>query len=196
MRAIEVKLPKPCKSCGWERFQNRTECLSCIRIKEKEKAKVKKIKEKEKAVIRKVRTTQKKRFSRSNLVKEADRVFSLYVRKRDRGDTCITCWVNWDESFQCWHFMSRRHLSTRWMERNAHGQCPKCNLWGAGEQYTHGKWIDGMYWEWTADLITRLANEFTQVTDDEIIGYIQKYYELLGEECSPKKYFLSYQLWL
>ena len=196
MRAIEVKLPKPCKSCGWERFQNRTECLSCIRKKEKEKAKIKKVKEKEKAVIRKVRTTQKKRFSRSNLVKEADRVFSLYVRKRDRGDTCITCGANWDESFQCWHFMSRRHLSTRWMERNAHGQCPKCNLWGAGEQYTHGKWIDGMYWEWTADLITRLANEVTQVTDEEIIGYIQKYYELLGEECSPKKYFLSYRLWL
>lgn len=45
MRAIEVKLPKPCKSCGWERFQNRTECLDCIRKKEREKAKEKMAKE-------------------------------------------------------------------------------------------------------------------------------------------------------
>ena len=191
MRAIEVKLPKPCKSCGWERFQNRTECIDCIRKKEKEKAKVKKEKEKQKEVIRKVRKTEKKRFSRSNLIKEADRVCSLYIRKRDKGNYCITCGANWDESFQAWHFMSRRHLNTRWTEKNIHGQCPKCNLWWAGEQYTHGKWIDGMYWEWTADLITRLAIEVAEVTDEEIIGYIRKYYELLWEECKPKKYFLN-----
>ena len=48
-----------------------------------------------------------------------------------------------------------------------------------------------MYWEWTADLITRLANEVAEVTDEEIIGYIRKYYELLWEECKPKKYFLN-----
>lgn len=46
---------------------------------------------KEKGVARKKRITEKKRFSRSNLVKEADRVSSLYVRERDKGKPCITC---------------------------------------------------------------------------------------------------------
>jgi len=36
-----------------------------------------------------------------------------------------------------------------------------------------------------------LANEVAEVTDEEIIGYIRKYYELLWEECKPKKYFLN-----
>ena len=69
-------------------------------LEEKEKAKVKKEKAKQKEVIRKVRKTEKKRFSRSNLIKEADRVCSLYIRKRDKGNYCITCGANWEENFQ------------------------------------------------------------------------------------------------
>ena len=37
-----------------------------------------------KVKVRKVKALDKKRFSRSNLVKEADRVASLYIRERDK----------------------------------------------------------------------------------------------------------------
>jgi translation elongation factor EF-Ts len=37
-----------------------------------------------KKVERKAKVTQKLRFSRTNLVKEADRAFSIYVRNRDQ----------------------------------------------------------------------------------------------------------------
>ena len=38
----------------------------------------------EKVKIRKEKTLEKKRFSRTNLVREADRVASLFVRERDK----------------------------------------------------------------------------------------------------------------
>lgn len=48
-------------------------------------------KKKEKEKIRKTKKLENKRFSRQNLIKEADRVFSLYIRERDRGKPCVTC---------------------------------------------------------------------------------------------------------
>lgn len=65
--------------------------------KQREKAKI----QKEKTKIRKQKIADKKRFSRQNLIKEADRVFSLYIRERDRGKLCVTCGNPWEENHQC-----------------------------------------------------------------------------------------------
>jgi hypothetical protein len=62
--------------------------------------------------------------------------------------------------------MSRRHLNTRWLPTNAHGQCPKCNLYGAGN---------------TAQSIQKLANMSEKTTDSEILDYIRKYYRELED---------------
>jgi len=185
-----------CKTCDKPPHPGRRFCLSCLNNQEKEKAKIKKVKEKEKAVIRKVRTTQKKRFSRSNIVKEADRVHSLFTRWRDRGKSCITCGAPWEDNFQCGHFMSRRHLATRWIPINAHTQCPKCNLYGSWEQYAHGQAIDRLYGNFTSEKIQALALLPEKTTDDEILGYIRKYYQELeelgvsSEIIKKKKYYL------
>lgn len=61
---------------------------------------------------------KKKKLSRSRMIKEADRVWSLYIRERDRGLPCITCGTSWTENQQAGHFMSRRHLNTRWEMHN------------------------------------------------------------------------------
>lgn len=186
---------KPCKTCNKKpRHPNRTECLACIQKKEREKARERARKKKEKATIGKFRKVQKKRFSRQNLIKEADRVFSLYIRERDRGKPCVTCSATWQENFQCWHFLSRRHLNTRWTEKNAHGQCPKCNMWWSGEQYLHAQAVDRMYGEWTAERLQKFSLSTEKVTDEEILEVIRKYYWLLGEMAvnfSSKKYFLK-----
>lgn len=76
---------KTCKNgCNTPRFNGRTICLKCINSIAKEKARAVKTKNTEKVKIRKVKALDKKRFSRSNLVKEADRVFSLFIRERDK----------------------------------------------------------------------------------------------------------------
>jgi len=58
--------------------------LKCINSIAKEKQKAVKTKNIEKVKVKKEKILEKKRFSRTNLVKEADRVASLYIRERDK----------------------------------------------------------------------------------------------------------------
>lgn len=66
------------------------------------------------------------------LKKKADKVFSEYVRKRDKGK-CFTSKVRkrWDEQ-QAGHFLSRVHLGTRFDERNCHCQTVRDNIFLRG----------------------------------------------------------------
>lgn len=63
--------------------------------------KAKEKKQEVKVKARKEKAVDKKRFSKTSLTKEADRVFSLFIRARDRGNPCITCCAPWQENFQC-----------------------------------------------------------------------------------------------
>lgn len=159
--------------------------------------KAKKMAENTKIRVKKEKATDKKRFSRTNLVKEADRVFSIYIRERDKGKPCITCWKGWEENFQCGHLFSRRHQATRWTEHNAHWQCPWCNLYWAGEQIKHWIATNLLHWEGTVEQIMRLANDTSKTTDEEILSYIRGYYYELSqmwwtnEQIKIKKYYLN-----
>lgn len=195
---------KLCKSCNKQPPMTwRRDCLVCINKKQKELAKLKKTKEVTKVKARKEKALDKKRFSRTKLIAEADRVFSLFIRERDKGKPCVTSGKPWREDFQCWHFASRKHLSTRWHEKNAHWQSPEDNMWGSGEQYKHWLAIDKMYWSWTAEQIMRLANSVEKISDDEILHYIRLYYYELSqmwwtnEQIGIKKYYLkSKDIWV
>ena len=87
-----------------------------------------------------------KKLSRSKLVKKLDMVFSKYIRisSADKSGycTCITCGVkkHWKE-IQAGHFMSRKHYSTRWDERNVKPQCVGCNMFKQGEQYKYSLFL-------------------------------------------------------
>lgn len=193
------KPQKLCKSCNKQPpMMWRRDCLVCINKKAKELAREKKTKEVTKVKARKEKSITKKRFSRANLIKEADRVASLFVRERDKWKPCVTCWSEWSETMQNGHFASRRHLNTRWHEKNMNWQCPACNMWGAGEQFKHWLAIDKMYWSWTAEQIMRLANSVEKVSDDEILHYIRLYYYELSqmgwtnEQIWIRKYYLKW----
>lgn len=68
-------------------------------------------------------------MTRAKLVKEADRVFSLWIRKRD-GNRCVQCGSR--EQLTCGHIISRRIQSVRFDEYNCHCQCWGCN---SGHRY-------------------------------------------------------------
>jgi hypothetical protein len=104
-------------------------CLKCqkTRLRAKEQAKKERLKVKR----------QKHKERPAALKKKLDIVFSKYIRKRDEGKPCITCGKPWDSTAQCGHVFSRRHLSTRWEERNANSQCCGCNMFEGGRQYEH-----------------------------------------------------------
>lgn len=183
---------KKCIIC-WSPHQNTMSKCCSPKCERTHRANLNKAnKEKEKLKKEKVRV--KKAMSRSSLIKEADRVSSIYIRERDRGKPCITCWVEWNENHQNWHFASRRHLNTRWLDKNQHSQCPKCNCWGAGEQYLYSLAIDRLYGPWTASQIMRLAQSIEKTTDEEIICNIKLLYKNLDEMCidyKPKKIILN-----
>lgn len=115
-----------------------------------------------------------KKVSRSTLVKKLDAVFSIYIRRRYAVNDiakCVTCGKedNW-KSLQCGHFMSRKHLSTRWNEDNCQVQCAGCNVFRYGEQYLFSQYLgnnlsEQLYKE------SKLIRKFTDVELQEKIDY-------------------------
>lgn len=102
----------------------------------------------------------------SKLKKELDKVFSLYIRLRNATPEglvkCFTCGkIDHYKRMHAGHFQSRKYLSTRWNEENVMVQCPRCNLFAQGEQYTFGKLLDVRIGEGTAEKLTQLATKTT-----------------------------------
>lgn len=63
----------------------------------------------------------------SQLKKQADKVFSKWIRQRDKN--CYTCG---GRAQQCGHYVSRSYLALRYSEENAHAQCVSCNIFKNG----------------------------------------------------------------
>jgi len=168
---------KLCRDCNknpphtWRRI-----CMTCIQRIAKEKAKIALEKKKEKAKTKKQLAKKKKAFSESKLTDIADKLFSLYIRRRDKDLPCCTCW-QFKEDMQCGHFVTRGEYSVRWDEKNADKQCWLCNskFWGNGEVWKHGKYIDKKWGEWTADYL-EWQRGVCKVFDYQKLEIIRKYY--------------------
>ena len=76
-------------------------------------------------------------MDRKEIIKKLDREFSRYIRvvHSVNGIThCITCqWADYWENMDCGHYMSRKHMFTRWDPDNARPQCKKCNQFYGGK---------------------------------------------------------------
>lgn len=127
----------------------------------------------------------------SSAKKTCDEWFSRYVRIRDANNNglckCVTCDTvkHWRE-MDCGHFQSRRYTATRWHEQNAHSQCQGCNKYQAGEQYKHGKAINDLYGEGTAEFITQLSRSLHKMNKSEIME-LARYYKQETETLANQK---------
>lgn len=122
---------------------------------------------------------KKKKVSRKALVSKLDKVFSLYIRRR-YGDIaiCVTCGAMANYKYmQAGHFMSRRHMSTRWNSENVQVQCAKCNIWEQGQQYAYSKFLG----EEKSEELFKLSKEVVRFTDDEIVSMTEFYQEELSK---------------
>jgi hypothetical protein len=114
------------------------------------------------------------KVSRSTLVKKLDSVFSIYIRRRFAVNDiakCVTCGKedNW-KSLQCGHFMSRKHLSTRWNEDNCQVQCAGCNVFRYGEQYKFSLYLGNNLSE-ELHILSKQIRKFTDVELQELIEH-------------------------
>tara|TARA_B110001450_G_C17630979_1_gene485181 strand:+ start:1061 stop:1480 length:420 start_codon:yes stop_codon:yes gene_type:complete len=113
----------------------------------------------------------------TKLKKELDAIFSTYVRLRDltlNGEAiCVTCnTAKPYKQMQNGHFMSRRHMSTRFEERNTAVQCMGCNMYNQGMQYEMSKYLDKKYGEGTAEemqVLSRQSKKISRIDYDYLI---------------------------
>ncbi len=123
-----------------------------------------------------------KKPTRSKLVKKLDSVFSQYIRKKnaDKNGNCSCCTcgkvLHWKE-IQAGHFMSRKHYSIRWDERNVHPQCVACNVFRYGEQYKYSIFLG----KELADVLYLQSKEIKKYTTDELQSSIEHYGKMLKE---------------
>lgn len=121
-----------------------------------------------------------KKPTRSSLVKKLDTVFSQYTRLSNADNngycTCVTCnkTFHWKE-IQAGHFMSRKHYSTRWDERNVKTQCVACNVYRAGEQYKYSLFLGSE----VANVLYLQSKEIVKFTNYELEDMINDYSEKL-----------------
>jgi len=64
----------------------------------------------------------------SQLKKQADKVFSKWIREREKR--CYTC--DSTSNLQAGHFVSRSYLALRYSPDNVHTQCVSCNVFRNG----------------------------------------------------------------
>ena len=124
------------------------------------------------------------------LKKELDKWFSLYIRLRDATDEgLVQCFTSGRvyhyKKIHAGHFMSRRHLSTRWCETNVQPQSAADNLFGQGEQFKFGLNLDGKYGEGTAEELqykSRATLKISRVEYEEKISYYKSLVDKLKKE--------------
>ena len=110
---------------------------------------------------------------RSKLIKKLDRVFSEYIRLNHANNqgycTCITCNKNFHyKNIDAGHFVSRRHILTRFDELNVFPQCKYCNRFLNGLQYEYGKAIDYRFGTGTADKLVQKSRSTERMDTKKI----------------------------
>ncbi len=119
-----------------------------------------------------------KKVTRTSLIKKLDAVFSIYIRRRysmNDISKCVTCGKedHWSK-LQCGHFMSRKHISTRWNEDNCQVQCAGCNVFRYGEQYIFSQYLGNNL----SEELYKQSKEICKFTDVELQDMIVHYTEL------------------
>lgn len=117
--------------------------------------------------------------TRKNLIKTADRIFSLYIR--NRGATygynhCFTCGAYLPVGeLQNGHFRPRRYLNTRWHPFNCWSQCSRCNIDLHGNLKKYESKLRSLYGDLAVEAIYDLSHSKNVVSDEYIKNVIDKY---------------------
>jgi hypothetical protein len=114
---------------------------------------------------------------RKKLVAELDRVFSLYIRARDKA--CVLC--NSVERLQCGHLFTRSSYSTRWDENNAFAQCSKHNYLHELKPYPFYHWYMEKFGKDKLDNLYLKHLQVKKIKDFELLEMIETYKKKLQD---------------
>jgi len=111
----------------------------------------------------------------TSIKKKAWAAFSLYIKNRDNW-TCFTCGkYERSSNMHAGHFISRRHNSTLFDERNVHAQCSLCNAFRNGEPHIYAEKLINIYGH--AFLLEMIAKskQIKKFTRQELLDICTKY---------------------
>ena len=127
------------------------------------------------------RRTKKKKLTRSQLVRSLDKVFSIYIRQRDKG-VCFTCGKRDEWKFmQNGHFISRGKFATRWDEDNCHCQCIACNIFKNGNYTIYAERLIDVYGEGIIHQLNRRGQSIQRWGSHELQERIEYYKQKIKE---------------
>ena len=91
-----------------------------------------------------------KRLTIPVLQKRLDQIFSEYIRLKEANDNgfckCVTCGSMWHwTALHNGHYVDRRHIATRYDERNCHPCCYHCNVTLRGNLSKYRQFIIDKY---------------------------------------------------
>jgi len=119
----------------------------------------------------------KKKRPLSALRRDLDKLFSLFIRRRDALPNgmgrCFTC--NRYSLLEAGHFIRRQHVATRWDERNVHGQCAYCNRWQHGAQAEYYVELVKKYGQATVDELMQLKRTPTRFNRDDYEKMLERF---------------------
>ena len=115
--------------------------------------------------------------SLASLRRKLDKVFAQFIRRRDMVGgglgICVTC--GYCGILQAGHFIKRQHLMTRWDERNAHGQCIRCNHFLGGNEAEYYRFMQRKYGQQVIDELFELKHKTVKYSRDDLKAMIEKY---------------------
>ena len=108
---------------------------------------------------------------RKKLVSKLDKVFSLYIRGRDKR--CVLCGKR--EDLNCGHLLTRNAYSTRWDEQNCACVCTGCNLRHENDASHHTLWYIKKYGLTSYEALVLMHHTTRKFKNDELQALILEY---------------------
>lgn len=163
-----------CKICGSDSHYS----AFCFQAPRKKMAS-KPVKTKPQKPLKRTKVKVQSSSVRSRTTKEADRVFSIYIRKKDSVNgyaRCVTCGHRdkW-ERLENGHYISRRYMQIRWDEMNCHVQCKKCNQTLGGNLAKYKDYLIRLYGYDPTEILKSRVRTKGKVSLADIQDIIDKY---------------------
>lgn len=122
---------------------------------------------------------QTKSKTKSQLVKILDAKYSLYIRNKYAEDgfvACVSCGKS-DEirNMQNGHYISRSYYATRWLDKNCHPQCYRCNIALHGNYVFYTKFMINTYGLEVIDELLALSKVTPRYTKQALQELIDQY---------------------
>lgn len=112
--------------------------------------------------------------SKQSIIQALDRYFLKYFKTVYNTDNCVCGTCGKVGKMTLGHYISRAHLTTRWLIQNVHPQCHRCNSFMGGEQYAMRRTLVKKYGEPLIREIEDMALARGKLTKDELLDLLNK----------------------